>query len=150
MDVYADDLILLSLSVAGLQDMLNIRQDTATSLALCLNANVCHLISFGTVLQDMGLSMLAPVPQTGVLVLNTWVFALSPVNICHLMSARLSMHLTRLVILSYRIKWMTSSVYRVKKLTVYSSSGCMFSRRQWSELNACWNNAYRPIFKFNQ
>jgi hypothetical protein len=45
--LYVDDLILLLPSVVGLQDMLNICQETATLLSLCFNANKCHCISFG-------------------------------------------------------------------------------------------------------
>jgi Reverse transcriptase (RNA-dependent DNA polymerase) len=45
--LYADDLILLSPSVVGLQDMLNICQDTATLLALNFNVMKCHCIAFG-------------------------------------------------------------------------------------------------------
>ena len=45
--LYADDLILLSPSVAGLQDMLNLCYETATSLELNFNINECHCISFG-------------------------------------------------------------------------------------------------------
>jgi hypothetical protein len=45
--LYADDLILLSPSVAGLQDMLNICQDTVASLALNFNTMKCHCIAFG-------------------------------------------------------------------------------------------------------
>jgi Reverse transcriptase (RNA-dependent DNA polymerase) len=45
--LYADDLILLSPSVAGLQDMLNLCYKTATSLDSSFNVNNCHCISFG-------------------------------------------------------------------------------------------------------
>ena len=45
--LYADDLILLSPSVAGLQDMLNLCQNTATFLALNFNVMKCHCIAFG-------------------------------------------------------------------------------------------------------
>jgi hypothetical protein len=44
---YADDLILLSPSVAGLQDMLNLCFETAASLDLNFNVNKSHCISFG-------------------------------------------------------------------------------------------------------
>ena len=45
--LYADDIILLSPSVACLQDMLNICNNTASFLALDFNPKKCHCITFG-------------------------------------------------------------------------------------------------------
>lgn len=44
--LYADDIILLSLSVAGLQDMLNVCNDIASYLALDFISKKCHCITF--------------------------------------------------------------------------------------------------------
>jgi len=43
----ADDIILQSPSLPGLQDMLNVCHTICTHLHLQFNANKCHLIAFG-------------------------------------------------------------------------------------------------------
>ena len=45
--MYADDIILLSPSVQGLQDMLNVCYSVSSEPLLQFNPNKCHLIAFG-------------------------------------------------------------------------------------------------------
>ena len=45
--LYANDILLLSPTVAGLQEMLDVCSDSARSLSLSFNANKCHCIVIG-------------------------------------------------------------------------------------------------------
>jgi len=45
--LYADDIILLSPSMRGLQNMLNVCYSVSSKLSLQFNCSKCHLIAFG-------------------------------------------------------------------------------------------------------
>lgn len=156
--LYADDLIILSPSVNGLQDMLNICYETASSLDLSFNANKCHCITFGKHCK-MRIDAMAIGPcriewcdsfkylGTHIVGGKRMSFDVGPIkrsffSACNCIFAQADK--------TNEILHLSLQEYYCLPILMYASSGCSFSKRQLSELNSCWNTLYRKIFNFNK
>jgi len=156
--LYADDLILLSPSVAGLQDMLNICQDTATSLALNFNVMKCHCIAFGKN------APLCIDPMSIGSCKIDWYDSIKYLGVYIVAGKRLSFDIDPVKRTFYsacncvfsqagktdEILHLSLQETYCLPILMYASPGYSFKKRQLSELNACWNSLYRKIFNFNQ
>lgn len=156
--LYAVDFILLSPSVTGLQDMLNICQVTATFLALNFNVMKCHCIAFGKK------AALCIDPMSIGSCKIDWYDSIKYLGVHIIAGKRLSFNFDPAKRMFYsacncvlsqadktdEILQLTLQETYCLPILMYASPGYYFKKRQLSELNACWNSMYRKIFNFNQ
>ena len=154
---YADDIILLSGSVCMLQKMLNVSYTVGAELDIVFNVNKSFLFKVGPAYNDRFINLkignqeiawVNCLKYLGVqftaartLIVDTSVqkrkFYASSNCILHN-----SAHVSEMV----RLKLIES--YSLPILT-YGCETVSLSNEQIRELNVCWNNIYRKIFKFN-
>jgi len=156
--LYADDIMLLSPSRQGLQDMLNICHTVCDESDLQFNASKCHLLAFGYssrfVLNPLKLGSDTVhwskcVKYLGVHLVSgrKLSFDVNPIrrsffaacNAIYSQSARMDNILQLSLMESYCLPILT-----------YAASAVTYKTRQLDELNSCWNSVYRKIFGFNR
>jgi Reverse transcriptase (RNA-dependent DNA polymerase) len=155
---YADDILLLSASVAGLQDLLNVCTQSVSDLSLNFNCSKCICVAFGpkydTVVADMqlcgnmiswnnsmkylGLSLLSgqSVVVDDALIKRKFYASCNAI----LSNSTGQSELTRLFLLeTYCLPILTycTMAVDVPKKVVYA-------------FNVCWNMMYRRVFNFNK
>ena len=156
--MYADDLLLLSASVAGLQSMLN-RCDficCESSLEFNCNKSSCAIIgpaakykidnmtlgnyrlTWATVIKYLGISF-----QTGrKLIIDT-------VQIKRKFYASVNCILGKTKCVHETVKLALMEAHCLPVL-LYSCVALSYTNQQLTDLNACWNSVYRRIFGFNK
>jgi hypothetical protein len=156
--LYADDIIILSPSIYGLQAMLNICTDTSYSLCLDFNILKSHNILFGKcktrsiepmLLQGHRIEWVNSIEYLGTHIVSgnkiTWdiqlpkrhFYAACNAIIAHAKTLDELLHLT------------LQESYSLPILT-YAIGALSLSAQQLNELNVCWNSIYRIIFHFNK
>ena len=156
--LYADDIIILSPSVCGLQRMLDVCFNTGNLLYLKFNCDKSHCIFFGKC------SKMCPEPMylgtntiqwtdsikyLGIHVISgkCMSFDIDPIKrsfyaACNSITVR-AQHLDEIVHLSLQ------ESYCLPILT-YATAAMSLTKKQLQELNVCWNSIYRSIFHFNR
>jgi len=156
--MYADDIILLSPTVQGLQDMLNVCYSVSSELSLQFNPNKCHLIAFGPLAHKTGGPLLIgsdnidwthSVKYLGVHIIcgRKLSFDINPIKrafftACNSVCSQ-SQYMDEILQLSLIER------YCLPILT-YAAPAVSLKTRQLNELNSCWNSAYRRVFGFHR
>jgi hypothetical protein len=156
--LYADDIIILSPSIYGLQTMLNICTDTSQSSCLDFNTLKSHCIIFGKcvtrsiqpmLLQGHCIDWVSSIDYLGTRVLGglklMWdmqkpkrhFYSACNAIIAHTRTSDELLHLS------------LQESYCLPILT-YAIGGLSLTLHQLKELNVCWNNIYRMVFHFNK
>ena len=156
--LYADDVILISPSVMGLQEMLDICFETASTLNLNFNASKCHCIVFG----KNSVSRITPMCLgasniewcTSIRYLGVYIVAGKCVSV-DINPVKRSFYAACNCIFNQagsldEILQLTLQETYCLPVLLYAAPACLFKERQLAELNACWNTMYRRIFKFSQ
>ena len=156
--LYADDLILLSASVSGLQRSLNVCYHISLDLGLNFNGKKSFCIAFGPGFNECRFPL-----KLGDQLIE-WKSCLKYLGVVFITGAKLTVD--------------TSSItrkYYAACNSVFSKASCMpeltklhllesyclpiltyvigslnLSKSQCNVLNVCWNNAYRKVFGFNR
>jgi len=156
--LYADDILLLSPTVAGLQEMLDVCSDSARSLSLSFNVNKSHCIVIGKmhsyVIQPMyldsqciewtnSIKYLGVYLQSG----KTVKFDINPCKRAFYIACNsIFMHgadINELALLSLQESYSLS-------ILMYAAPALAFTSKQIQELNACWNSVIRRLFGYNK
>ena len=156
--MYADHIILLSPSLQGLQDMLNVCHCVSSELLLQFNPNKCHLVAFGPHARKTGGPLLIgsdtihwthSVKYLGVHIVygRKLSFDINPIKrafftACNSVSSQ-SQCMDEILQLSL------IETYCLPILT-YAFPAVSLKARQLQELNSCWNSAYRRVFGFHR
>lgn len=156
--LYADDMLLLSPSVMGLQKMLDLCLSTSNLLALKFNANKSFCMAIGKhskfaispmLLGDDNVAWVHSIKYLGIKVtggkslmfdsdsIKQSFFAASNCIYAH------AKHLDEIVHLSLQ------ECYSLPILS-YVVAALKYNSKQYQELNACWNSVYRIIFGFHK
>ena len=156
--LYADDIILICPSIAGLQSMLDKCAIIAHNLSLQFNTKKCHCIVFGKLFNTVISSM----KLCGSSV--EWCNAIKYLGV-HLLSSReLKFDISHCRRAFYAacnsIFTHGSDVNELALLTLqesyslpilmYAAPALSLTKRQISELNVCWNNVFRKLFGYNK
>jgi len=157
--LYADDIILLSPSVNGLQVMLNVCYSTSSALLLKFNCSKSYCIQFGKgcsksidlmSLGDNSISWVDSLKYLGVHFMGgrrNVMFDIDPLKrsfyrACNCIASHAS-NLDEILHLHLQ------ETYSLSLLT-YALPALTLSARQSNELNVCWNSVYHLIFGFNK
>jgi hypothetical protein len=156
--LYADDIILVSASVAGLQSMLEVCDSTISSIQLKFNSLKCYCISFGPRYR----SAISPMKLGGADIL--WVDSIKYLGVTVYAGVKMSVNLDIVKrkfyaacnsILCNSIH--QSELIRLQLLESYCLpilSYCVavwdLTKKQITELNVCWNMMYRKLFGFHK
>ena len=156
--LYADDIILFSASVSGLQQMLDICFHTSQILALTFNYAKSNCIVFGPAAKFKIKSM-----KLGCENIN-WVGSIKYLGV-HLLAGKSCKFNTDPILRSFYSACncifshssKTDEILQLKlqesyclPVLTYASAVLSFSKSQLSQLNAAWNSVYRHIFGFNR
>ena len=156
--LYADDIILLSPSVAGLQTMLNKCSDIACTLSLQFNVNKSHCIvvgkSYKIDITPMSLSgttieWCKSIKYLGVHLLNgkSVKFDINPTKRNFYAACNsIFMHgsgVDEIAMLTLQESYSLS-------VLMYAAPALTLSRKQTDELNVCWNSVIRRLFGYNR
>jgi Reverse transcriptase (RNA-dependent DNA polymerase) len=156
--MYADDIILLSASISGLQAMLNRCFDVIGDLRLKFNCNKSVCIAFGSRFKDT-----LPVMYLGSDVVQ-WSSSLKYLGLTFVSGLRMKCDIDAVTRKFYASsncifsntkcldELLQLSLQKAYCLPVlqYATSALHFTKTQLNVLNACWNNVYRKIFKYNR
>ena len=156
--LYADDIILLSPALSGLQSMINVCYATSCDLLLEFNAKKSHCIAFSKTTVCMNQSM-----QLGPDVLM-WTQTIKYLGV-HLLAGRsigFDMSPTKRPFygacnsilnhannLDETVQLGLQESYTLPILT-YSIAALDLKAKQLAELNVCWNSVYRRLFGFHK
>jgi hypothetical protein len=156
--LYADDILLLSPSIRGLQSMLNMCSDTASHISLEFNANKSYCLAIGNLsklniepmtLGGTKIAWATSVKYLGVTIKlgNSISFDIDAVKqsffrACNCVYAH-ARNLDEIIHLSLQ------ESYCLPVLT-YVTAALKYTAKQEDELNACWNSVYRKIFGFSK
>src|SRR6266536_4369530 len=155
--MYADDLILLSGSVNGLQAMITQCFDVSLELGLKFNCSKSNCIAFGPLYNAHIDSM-----TIGTDVVN-WTTEFKYLGITFKAGKNTSVDISCIKRKFYAsVNCILSSSCMQSQLTqlylqeayclpvlLYATEALRLSKSQTSELNACWNSVFRRIFGFN-
>ena len=156
--MYADDLLLLSLSVTGLQHMLDRCYSICENSYLEFNTNKCSCAIIGpaakynidnmklgnsrlnwtTVIKYLGINF-----QVG----KNMIIDTSTIKRKFFSSVNCIIGKTKCINERIRLALMESHCLSV---LLYSCAALGYNNQQISDLNACWNSVYRRIFGFNK
>lgn len=156
--LYADDLILISPSVTGLQSMLDTCWDTAANLRLEFNVGKCHCIVIGKFCNALITPMMLggneidwcnSIKYLGVYLLNSRSikFDINPTKrlfyaACNSIFAHGS-GIDEIALLTLQETYSLS-------VLMYAIPAMTLSVGQVEELNVCWNSVIRKIFGYNR
>ena len=156
--LYADDIILLSSSVSGLQHMLNTCFEVSVKLSMNFNCLKSQCIVFGTAVKYKIQPMML-----GSNFIN-WVSSIKYLGVC-LLSGKSCKFDTDVIIRSFycacnNIFSHTNNTDQLLQLKLqesyclpvlsYASQVISVTKQQGKQLNAAWNAVYRRIFLFNR
>ena len=157
--LYADDIILLSPSVHGLQVMLNVCCSTSSSLLLEFNCSKSFCLQFGKVcsksidplsLGTNSISWVDSLKYLGVHLLGSRrhvTFDVGPLKRSFYRACNcIASHASKLDEILHLYLQETYSL----PLLTYALPAVSLSARQSNELNVCWNSVYRLIFGFRK
>jgi hypothetical protein len=156
--LYADDIIILSPSVIGLQTMLNKCVLVCARIDLKFNPNKSCCIRFG----KKGKYCVTPMLLDNVCI--PWLDSVCYLGVYLVGDNKLSFcisHAKRSFYAAFNsIRSHSKSLDQITQLSLvesyclplltYASGAVLFTRRQLQELNVCWNTAFRVIFGFNR
>lgn len=156
--LYADDILLLSPSIKGLQLMLDICFRTACDLSLQFNCNKSHCMVVGKavavklqsmLLGDTHIHWSQSIKYLGVYVTSgkTLKFDVSPMKrafyaACNSIFAHTE-GLNEMALLSLQEAYSLS-------ILMYAAPALHVNVKQINELNVCWNMVFRRIFQYNK
>jgi hypothetical protein len=156
--MYADDLILLSASVAGLQNSLNVCSSISLELRLEFNCKKSCCIAFGSKYNECKLSLKLgaqsidwnqSIKYLGVVFVAGVVLNVDTDVISRKFYAACNSVYSKAACLSELAKLHLIESYCLPLLT-YAIGSLNLSKSQCNRLNICWNNVYRRIFGFNR
>jgi len=156
--MYADDLIILSPTVAGLQEMLACCEATSKDISLDFNCKKCSCIAIGSAsklrITDMSLcndviSWSNAFKYLGVNFIASRKLSIDTIPIKRKFFVACNCILGKAKCLDDLIKLSLMESYCLPILT-YATVSMKMSQVQINDLNACWNSVYRRIFGFNK
>jgi len=156
--MYADDIILLSATVDGLQKMCDVCVKAAADLKLTFNCNKSVCIAFGPMfhaqVSDMSLGMSkitwqSSVKYLGLTLISGPCFKVDIDIIKRKFFASCNAVLNNSVYQLDLVRLQLSESYCMPVLQ-YCLGAITLSNSQLMELNACWNMVYRRIFGFHR
>jgi len=156
--LYADDIILLSPSVRGLQMMLDTCHDIARYVSLSFNVGKCRCMVIGKMynavisplrIGNLQIEWSNCIKYLGVYVVNCKhvKFDINPVKrsfyaACNSIFSH-SHGTSEIAILTLQESYSLS-------VLLYAAPALTLQHRQIDELNACWNNVFRKIFGYRR
>jgi exonuclease III len=155
---YADDIILLSASVAGLQDLLNVCDQSVSDLSLKFNCTKSFCIAFGhkydTAISDMKLGKdticwSVSIKYLGLLLLSGRSVIVDDALIKRKFYASCNAILSNSVGQSELTRLFLMETYCLPILT-YCTMAINVSQKALQSFNVCWNMMYRRVFNFNK
>lgn len=156
--LYADDVILLSPTIAGLQTMLDKCSELAVLLSLSFNVSKCHCIVIGRMynfdirpmtLCGKSVDWCKSIKYLGVHLLNnkTVKFDINPSKRAFYAACNsIFMHgsgIDELAMLALQESYSLS-------VLMYATTALSLNNRQIDELNVCWNSVIRRLFGYNR
>lgn len=156
--MYADDLIILSASVSGLQTMLNSCSDMSDELILDFNCNKCNCICIGPAhkyrISDMYLGREK----------ISWSNHFKYLGVNYLAGRKLTIDIDtvkrKFYVSCNSILGNTTSINEIIKLRLlesyclpiltYATAAMNLTKTQVRELHMCWNSVYRRVFGYNR
>jgi hypothetical protein len=156
--LYADDLIVLSPSVIGLQQILDTCIETSNLLSLKFNCSKSHCILFGK----------CCIPSVEPMRLGNdnieWVNSIKYLGVYIVSGKKLTFDISCTKRTFYAscnsVNAHAKSLEEIVQLTLhenyclplltYASAALTLCSQQLNDLNVCWNTVYRLIFKFNR
>jgi len=156
--LYADDIILLSSSVTGLQEMLDRCYDIACSASLQFNIHKCHCIDVGKTYK----AKISPMLLGGHII--EWCEHIKYLGI-HFVSGKhikfdinpvkRSFYAACNSVFSHghdvdELALLTSQEAHSLSVLLYASPALTFQCKEISELSACWNSVIRRIFEYQR
>ena len=156
--LYADDIIILSPSVCGLQKMLDTCVEICSRIRLKFNPDKSFCISFGRntkfditpmLLDNFDIPWLDSVRYLGVYLVASRKLSFSIVQCKRNFYAAFNSIRSRAKSLEQLTQLSLVESYCLPLLT-YAVSAVSLTQSQLQELNVCWNTAYRIIFGFNK
>jgi Reverse transcriptase (RNA-dependent DNA polymerase) len=152
--LYTDNLILLSPYVAGVQDMLNLCCETATSLDLNFNVNKCHCISFGKSSElkiepmqigSCEVDWCSSIKYLGVYIVSGKRTFIDIDSIKRAFCSACNCVFSQAEKIDELLHLSLQETYCLPIL-LYAPPGYSFKNWQLTELNSCWNTVYHKIF----
>lgn len=156
--LYADDIIILSPSVCGLQNMLDTCVKICSRIQLKFNPDKSFCISFGKsrkleitpmLLDNSGIPWLDSVRYLGVYLVSNKKLSFSCTQYKRNFYAAFNCIRSRAKSLEQLTQLSLVESYCLPLLT-YAVGALTLTQSQLQELNVCWNTAYRIIFGFNR
>ena len=156
--LYADDLILLSPTVTGLQCMLDKCSELADALSLRFNVNKSHCIVFGS-MYKMNINQL----MLGNSYIN-WSDSIRYLGVYLLRGKLLKFDMNPIKRKFYaacnsifmhgagvdEIALLTLQESYSQSILMYAAQAITFTSKQVDEINACWNSVIRRLFGFGK
>ena len=156
--LYADDIIILSASVRGLQKMLDICSNLCTRTLLQFNCAKCKCFVVGKRCFDDIPHMVLCNQQID------WTTSVNYLGLHFFTGKRFGININAIKRKFYAscnsLLWKMSNVDELVKLQLaesfccsvlmYGVHACRLTRSQLNELNICWNSVYRRIFGFHR
>jgi hypothetical protein len=156
--LYADDVIILSPSVCGLQSMLNACVVICARIHLKFNPDKSFCMIFGRkskavitpmLLDNKCIPWLDSVRYLGVYLINKKTLSFNVTQTKRNFYAALNNIRSHATNLEQLTQLSLIESYCLPLLT-YATSAMRFTQCQLRELNVCWNSVYRVIFGFNR
>ena len=155
---YADDIILLSASVAGLQNLLNVCALSVLDLSLKFNCRKSQCIAFGPkydfevddmLLGSNTISWCSSLKYLGLTLLSGQSVAVDDALIKRKFYASCNAILSNSIGQSELTRLFLLEAYCLPILT-YCTMAIDVSQKVVNSFNVCWNMMYRRIFNFNK
>jgi len=156
--LYADDIILVSASIAGLQNMLKICDSTISTLQLKFNCSKCFCVCFGLRFN----STVSPMKLGGADIL--WVDTIKYLGVTVHAGTKMIVDLDNVKRKFYAgcNSILCNSIYQPELIRLqllesyclpiisYYVAAWDLTKKQLTELNVCWNMMYRKLFGFHK
>jgi hypothetical protein len=155
---YADDILLMSATVAGLQELLNVCDQSVADLQLKFNCSKSFCIAFGhkhdTVITDMKLGNNTicwnmSIKYLGLLIMSDRSVVVDDALIKRKFYASCNAILSNSVGQSELTRLFLLETYCLPILT-YCTMAINVSQKVLHSFNVCWNMMYRRVFNFNK
>lgn len=156
--LYADDILILSPSLLGLQHMVNECISTCDMLSLAINLDKSSCIVFGhsrkldlasISVKNINIQWVESLHYLGVNIVSGIKPAFCYDKTKRSFYAAFNSVISRAKPFEQLLQLSLVESYCLPLLT-YACGALCFSQQQLRELNACWNNAFRAIFSFSK
>ena len=158
--MYADDIILLSPSVKGLQAMINRCLSICKKLRLSINFSKSYCVMFGRIKKSVAdpaqieinnsiIPWVDSISYLGVQIVSGIKFSISVEKIRRNFYVAFNTIMSRVKHLEQLLQLSLIETYCMPLLT-YGCNALTYSNKQINDLNVCLNNVYRTIFGFHR